>query len=74
MDKDVEVSKDQNTVVINGTRYMAQPAKYDPATMLVCTNCDLNVVDGTSKEYCSFIPCCHEERHDHSEVIFKVKL
>ena len=73
MDKDVEVSKDQSTVIINGTRYMAHTPICDPSTLMVCSDCALHAASGISKEYCSFVPCCADERHDHTEVIFKAK-
>lgn len=61
MDKDVEVSRDQNTVVVEGIRYAAKPA-YG----MGCLPCSVLVNHG--RTHCSLIPCNRVERHDDTNV------
>lgn len=61
MDKDVEVSRDQNTIVVAGVRYEVRPAGG-----MGCQPC--NVLSSHGRAYCSLIPCNRFERHDDTTV------
>ncbi|UNI71223.1 hypothetical protein P5_0046 [Aeromonas phage P5] len=75
MDKDVEVSKDQNTVVIDGTRYQSKSQSQLPEGRLaVCEECDIRKANTTKYSLCSYVPCGSDERKDKEEVVFKVQL
>ena len=66
MDKDVEVSIDQNTiVVVDGARMMATP-RLESQT---CNDCHvLSYVGDHSK--CHVIPCASSDRRDATDQIF----
>lgn len=75
MDKDVEVSKDQNTVVVDGTRYQSKKQSQLPdGCMVVCEECDIRKATTTKYELCSYIPCVWNERKDKEAVVFKICL
>lgn len=75
MDKDVEVSKDQNTVVVDGTRYRATAQSQLPAGgLVVCEECDIRKANSTKYSLCSYVPCGYDERKDGEEVVFKIYL
>ena len=65
MDKDVEVSIDQNTIVVDGARMMATP-RLESQT---CNDCHvLSYVGDHSK--CHVIPCASSDRRDGIDQIF----
>lgn len=75
MDKDVEVSKDQNTVVVDGARYRAVTQSHLSAgKLVVCEECDIRKANTTKYSLCSYVPCGSDERKDNEEVVFKIKL
>ena len=60
----VEISEDQNTVVISNVKYKAIKST-------ACHNCAFyDVHDGRLKE-CSAVPCMRYQRVDRKSVIFK---
>ena len=66
MDKDVEVSRDQNTIVVDGARMMATPRGIESQT---CNDCHvLSYVGDHSK--CHVIPCASSDRRDATDHIF----
>lgn len=66
MDKDVEVSKDQSTIVVDGARMMATPRCLESQT---CNDCHvLSYVGDHSK--CYVIPCASSDRRDGIDQIF----
>ena len=73
MDKNVEVSKDQNTIVISGTRYKAVVTNECGGRVSNCDGCDV-VATENSRDYCSCVPCTRIDRTDRTEVVFKVQL
>ena len=74
MDKDVEVSRDQNTVVVDGTRYKAVTQSLPARKLVVCEECDIRKASTTKYSLCSYVPCGSDERKDNEEVVFKVQL
>ena len=73
MDKDVEVSKDQNTIVVNGTCYKATTVNDNGERVSGCIGCDV-VVNEESHDYCSHVPCSRLDRADRTDVVFKIQL
>lgn len=75
MDKDVEVSKAQNTIVVDGARYRAVTQSHLSAgKLVVCEECDIRKANTTKYSLCSYVPCGSDERKDNEEVVFKIKL
>ena len=70
MDKDVEVSRDQNMIVVDGTKYLAKLIPLRPTTKDGCDTCSLHEVEGELHKYCCYIPCTPDERRDSNNVIF----
>lgn len=68
MDKDVEVSRDQNMIVVDGIRYMARK-NYGTGTC--CGMC--SVPHHSGHTFCSVIPCDATERSDGSDVYLSDK-
>lgn len=66
MDKDVEVSKDQNTIVVNGGRMMATPRNKETST---CNDCHVLSYVG-DHSLCYLVPCSGIERKDLTDQIF----
>lgn len=69
MDKDVEVSKDQNTIVVDGTRMQSRPIS--PYLLSPCEECDVFRTTG-NHDSCYLIPCSGMERRDLSCKIFVI--
>lgn len=68
MDKDVEVSRDQNTIVVDGIRYTARKLT---GTGTCCGNCSVPYY--SSHDFCSVIPCDASERTDGTNVYLSDK-
>ena len=66
MDKDVEVSKDQNTIVVNGGRMMATTRNKETQT---CKDCHVLSYVG-DHSLCYLVPCSGIERKDLTDQIF----
>ena len=67
MDKDVEVSKDKNTIVVDGVRYTAAPIPSGAGS--ACDYCHVKEAEHKHK-FCSLIPCTWKERPDLIGVIY----
>ena len=69
MDKDVEVSRDQNTVIVDCVRYIAQSTSPAGNPVTGCYGCDIGGPE-RNRAYCSLIPCSRVDRSDKVEHIF----
>ena len=67
MDKDVEVSRDQNTIIVQGVRMQAKPI--DPYILSSCSECEVFRTVG-NHDLCYSVPCFGIERKDLSSQIF----
>lgn len=62
MDKDVEVSKDQNTIAVDGNTYKAVVSY----VVDCCGSCHVPLHSG--RQFCSLIPCYAAERKDGNRI------